>query len=50
MINFAYQRGAFIRRAYNYLLVPGICIMLLSLSFYFLSVYIESRKETIQET
>lgn len=49
MINFAYQRGAFIRRAYNYLLVPGVCIMLLSLSFYFLSVYIESKKEAIWE-
>lgn len=49
MINFAYKRGAFIRQAYNYLLTPGLCIMLLSLSFYFISLYFESRRETIRE-
>ncbi len=49
MINFAYQRGAFIRQAYHYLLTPGLCIMLLSLSFYFLSLYFESQKDVIQE-
>ena len=49
MINFAYSRGAFLRQAYNYLLVPGVCIMLLSLSFYFISLYFEGRKETIRE-
>ena len=49
MINFAYQRGAFIRQAYSYLLTPGVCIMLLSLSFYFISLWFEGRKETISE-
>lgn len=49
MINFAYKRGAFIRQAYSYLLTPGICIMLLSLSFFFLSLYFESRRDTISE-
>ena len=49
MINFAYKRGAFLRQAYGYLLTPGVCIMLLSLAFYFISLYIESRKETISE-
>lgn len=49
MINFAYKRGAFIRQAYSYLLTPGVCIMLLSLSFYFMSIYFEGRKETIEE-
>lgn len=49
MINFAYQRGAFLRRAYNYLLIPGVCIMLLSLSFYFISLYFGSKKDTISE-
>ena len=49
MINFAYKRGAFIRQAYNYLLVPGICIMLLSLSFFFLSLYFEGKKQAIIE-
>lgn len=49
MINFAYQRGAFIRQAYSYLLTPGVCIMLLSLSFYFISLWFEGRKDTISE-
>lgn len=49
MINFAYRRGAFIRQAYNYLLMPGVCIMLLSLSFYFLSLYLEGQKDMIRE-
>ena len=49
MINFAYKRGAFMRQAYNYLLAPGVCIMLLSLAFYFISLYFEARRETIQE-
>lgn len=41
MISFAYQRGAFLRGAYGYLLMPGVCIMFLSLSFYFISLYFE---------
>lgn len=49
MINFAYKRGAFMRQAYAYLLTPGICIMLLSLSFYFISLYFEARRETIHD-
>ena len=48
MINFAYKRGAFMRQAYPYLLMPGVCIMLLSLSFYFISLYFEARREAIQ--
>lgn len=48
MINFAYKRGAFLRQAYAYLLSPGVCIMLLSLSFYFISLYFEARRETIR--
>ncbi len=49
MINFAYNRGAFIRQAYNYLLTPGVCIMLLSLSFYLISLYFERRRDIIEE-
>lgn len=49
MINFAYKRGAFLRQSYASLLVPGICIMMLSLSFYFISLYFEKRKDTISE-
>ena len=47
MVNLAYRRGAFMRRAYHYLLPPGICIMLLSLSFYFISMSFEARREQI---
>ena len=47
MVNLAYKRGAFMRRAFNYLLPPGICIMLLSLSFYFISMAVEARREQI---
>ena len=49
MINFAYKRGAFLRQAYGYLLSPGVCIMLLSLSFYLISLYFEHRQAAIQE-
>ena len=49
MISFAYQRGAFLRGAYAYLLTPGVCIMLLSLSFYLISRFLESKQETISE-
>ena len=49
MVNFAYKRGAFLRRAYAYLLTPGVCIMLLSLSFYFISLWFEGRKDLIDE-
>lgn len=48
MINFAYKRGALLRQAYGYLLAPGVCIMLLSLSFYFISLYFEHRQATIR--
>lgn len=49
MINFARSRGALIRGAYNYLLSPCACIMLLSLSFYFISLYIEGKQSTISD-
>lgn len=49
MINFAYQRGAFLRGAYAYLLTPGLCILLLSLSFYLISLWFEGHSDTISE-
>jgi len=49
MINFARSRGALIRGAYNYLLSPCICIMLLSLAFYFISLYIEGKQKSIKD-
>ena len=49
MVNFAYRRGAFLRGAYQYLLAPGVCIMLLCLAFYAVSLWFAARKETISE-
>lgn len=49
MVNMAYKNGAFIRQAYAYLLSPGICIMLLSLSFYFMSIYFSAKREEVEE-
>ena len=49
MINFAYKRGAFLRGAYAYLLSPGVCIVLLSLSFYFISLWFEDKQNSIEE-
>ena len=49
MVSFAYKRGAFLRGAYAYLLAPGVCIMLLSLAFYAISLYFEARKSAISE-
>lgn len=49
MVNFAYKRGAFLRGEYQYLLAPGVCIMLLCLAFYAVSLWFTARKETISE-
>ena len=49
MVNFAYKRGAFLRGAYQYLLPPGVCVMLLCLAFYLISLWLTARKETILE-
>jgi len=38
IIGFAYKRGAFLRQAYNWLIVPGIAISLVVLAFYLLSL------------
>jgi len=45
MINLAYKRGAFLRHAYNYLLVPGLCISLLVLAFYLISLFFKKSEE-----
>ena len=49
MVNFAYKRGAFLRGAYQYLLAPGVCVMLLCLAFYLISLWLTARKEAISE-
>ncbi len=49
MVNLAYKNGAFIRQAYAYLISPGVCIMVLSLSFYLISIYFDARREEVEE-
>ncbi len=48
MINFARAGGAIIRGAYQYLLAPCVCLMLLSLSFYFISLYFDGKRDSAQ--
>lgn len=43
MINLAYKRGGFMMEAYNWLLAPGVCIMLCALSFVLINIFIEKR-------
>ena len=50
MISLAYKRGAFLRQAYAYLLSPGVCIMLLSLSFYLISLHFEKKQTEIRHS
>ena len=50
MVNLAYKNGAFLRHHYCYLLSPGVMIMLLTLSFYMVSLAIELKHEEIKET
>ena len=47
MINLARLRGAVLLGAYQYLLAPCVCIMLVSLSFYFVGIYMEEKHSTI---
>lgn len=49
MINLAYLRGALVNGNYLYLLSPSICISLVSISFYFISIYIKKRNEIIED-
>lgn len=48
MINYAYKFGGLARGAYNWLLAPGVCIMLLQLAFYFISQFVERRLSTVR--
>ena len=49
MVNLAYKNGAFLRRSFNYLLSPGLAIMLLSLSFYLILLALEDNFDVIKE-
>lgn len=48
MINYAYKYGGLTRGAYNWLLSPGICIMLLELAFYFINHFAEVRAHSVK--
>lgn len=48
MINFAYKRGGFMMGAYNWLITPGVCIMLLTLAFYLINYYFEQRRMAVR--
>lgn len=49
MINFARSRGAIINGAYAYLFAPCACIIILSISFYFISIYFDEKKNVISQ-
>lgn len=48
MINYAYKFGGLARGAYNWLLAPGVCIMLIELAFYFINNFAEHRLRTVR--
>lgn len=50
MVNLAYKEGAFLRGAYNYLLTPAVCISLLVLAFYLVSLGVGAIKERPRRT
>lgn len=49
MISFARLRGAISMGAFQYILAPCVCIMLLSLAFYFISLYVDGKQSTITD-
>lgn len=50
MINNAYSYGGITLGKYNWVLAPGVCIILLQLSFYMINQFIEFRKKIVQES
>lgn len=49
MINLSWKRGALLRGAWSGLLAPGAAIALVSLAFYLISLFLQSRRETVGE-
>lgn len=47
MINIAFKRGGFTRGAYNWLVVPGICIALVVIGFYCINQYFEAKSREV---
>lgn len=50
MINYAYSFGGLTRGAYNWLLAPGICIMLLELAFFLINRFVDFRMNAVRES
>ncbi len=50
MIQNAFTYGGITMGKYNWLLAPGICIMLLQLSVYMVNQYVEFRRRIVQES
>lgn len=50
MINKAYTYGGITLEKYNWVLAPGVCIILLQLSFYMINQFVEFRKKIVQES
>lgn len=48
IINYAYKFGGLSRGAYNWLLAPGVCIMLSELAFYLINYYLEFRLNAVK--
>ena len=48
MINYAYTYGGVSLEKYNWLFAPGVCIMLIQISFYMIQQYIEFRRRIVQ--
>lgn len=48
IINYAYKFGGLTRGAYNWLLAPGVCIMLLELAFYLINYFLEFRLNAVK--
>lgn len=48
MINYAYTYGGISLAKYNWLLAPGVCIMLIQIGFYMIQQYIEFRRRIVQ--
>lgn len=50
MINYAYNFGGLSLEKYNWLLAPGVCIMLLQLALYCVGQYFDVRKGIVQKS
>ncbi|MGN0744720.1 MAG: ABC transporter permease [Christensenellales bacterium] len=50
MVNNAYTYGGITLGKYNWVLAPGVCIILLQISFYMVNQFVEFRKKIVHES